>query len=97
MARKVDFGFDVTRDPLLKTSASHHSSGDVCIIDSPECRNRRFLPSADRLVTRGHKVRLPVESLISFRLDPGLNLTGADRGTMKEGHHYHGYYRDDRY
>jgi len=21
----------------------------------------------------------------------------ADRGTMKDGHHYHGYYRDDRY
>jgi hypothetical protein len=38
-----------------------------------------------------------VESLISFRLDRGLNVTGADRGTMKDGHHYHGYYRDDRY
>jgi outer membrane lipoprotein SlyB len=26
-------------------------------------------------VTRGHKVRLPVESLISFRLDRELNVT----------------------
>ena len=48
-------------------------------------------------VTRGHAVRLPVESLISFRLDRGLNVTGPDRGTTKDGHHYHGYYRDDRY
>ena len=47
-------------------------------------------------VTRGHNVRLPAESLISFRLDRGLNVAGADRGTMKEGHHYHGYYRDER-
>ncbi len=47
-------------------------------------------------VTRGHNVRLPAESLISFRLDRGLNVTGADRGVTKDGHHYHGYYRDDR-
>jgi hypothetical protein len=46
-------------------------------------------------VTRGHNVRLPAESLISFRLDRGLNVT-ADRGTTKDGHHYHGYYREDR-
>jgi hypothetical protein len=46
--------------------------------------------------TRGHDVRLPVESMISFRLDRGLNVTGADRGTTKDGHHYHGYYRDDQ-
>ena len=48
-------------------------------------------------VTRGHNVRLPAESLISFRLDRGLNVAGADRGTTKDGHHYHGYYRDDRF
>ena len=47
-------------------------------------------------VTRGRNVRLPAESLISFRLDRGLNVAEADRGTMKDGHHYHGYYRDDR-
>ena len=47
-------------------------------------------------VTRGHSVRLPVESLVSFRLDRGLNVTGPDRGNMKDGHHYHGYYREDR-
>ena len=45
--------------------------------------------------TRGHDVRLPAESMISFRLDRGLNVTGADRGTTKDGRHYHGYYRDD--
>jgi len=47
--------------------------------------------------TRGRKVRLPAESLISFRLDRGLNVADADRGTTKDGHHYHGYYRDDRF
>jgi hypothetical protein len=47
-------------------------------------------------VTRGRNVRLPVESLVTFRLDRGLNVADADRGTMKEGHHYHGYYREDR-
>ena len=45
-------------------------------------------------VTRGHDVRLPAESLITFRLDRGLNVVGEDRGTTRDGHHYHGYYRD---
>jgi hypothetical protein len=46
-------------------------------------------------VTRGRNVRLPAESLITFRLDRGLNVA-IDRGTMRDGHHYHGYYREDR-
>jgi hypothetical protein len=46
-------------------------------------------------VTRGRNVRLSAESLIAFRLDRGLNVA-IDRGTMRDGHHYHGYYREDR-
>jgi hypothetical protein len=47
-------------------------------------------------VTRGRNVRLPAESLISFRLDRALNVAGVDQGTTRDGHHYHGYYRDER-
>ena len=34
-------------------------------------------------VTRGHNVRLPAESLVSFRLDRSLNVGGADQGTTQ--------------
>src|SRR5215472_5965677 len=47
-------------------------------------------------VTRGRNVRLPAESLITFRLDRGLNVAGEDRGSLRDGHHYHDYYRDHR-
>jgi hypothetical protein len=47
-------------------------------------------------VTRGRNVKLPAESLISFRLDRPLNVAGEDRGSMRDGHHYHDYYRDHR-
>lgn len=45
-------------------------------------------------VTRGGNVRLPAESLITFRLDRGLNVNNSDRGSSRQGHHYHEYYRD---
>jgi outer membrane lipoprotein SlyB len=47
-------------------------------------------------VTRGRNVRLPAESLITFRLDQSLNVSEADRGITRDGHHYHDYYRDRR-
>jgi len=47
-------------------------------------------------VTRGRNVRLPAESLISFRLDQSLNVSDSDRGTTRDGHHYHDYYREKR-
>jgi hypothetical protein len=45
-------------------------------------------------VTRGRNVRLPAESLITFRLDQSLNVSESDRGITRDGHHYHDYYRD---
>jgi hypothetical protein len=47
-------------------------------------------------VTRGRNVKLPAESLITFRLDRSLNVEAADRGVTRDGHHYHDYYRDRR-
>jgi len=53
-------------------------------------------------VTRGGNVRLPAESLITFRLDRALRVGGADDGYDRNGHHYHRYgpsdsdYRNER-
>jgi hypothetical protein len=44
--------------------------------------------------TRGGHVRLPAESLISFRLDRGLTIGPPDEGLTREGYHYHRYDRD---
>lgn len=45
-------------------------------------------------VTRGGKVALPSESLLTFRLDRGLRIGSADDGYTREGVHYHRYDRD---
>jgi hypothetical protein len=47
-------------------------------------------------VTRGGAVRLPSESLLTFRLDRGLSVGTADDGYSREGRHYHRYDRDTR-
>jgi hypothetical protein len=49
-------------------------------------------------VTRGGSVRLPAESVITFRLDRDLELRDArDDGYDRDGHHYHRYDRDPNY
>jgi hypothetical protein len=41
-------------------------------------------------VTRGGTVRLPSESMLTFRLDRALRMdSAADRGVQREGRHYH--------
>lgn len=45
-------------------------------------------------VTRGRSVRLPSESLITFRLDRPLMVGAADNGYMRNGRHYHSYDAD---
>ena len=42
-------------------------------------------------VTRGGSVRLPSESLLTFRIDRPLIVGTADSGYMREGRHYHRY------
>jgi hypothetical protein len=41
-------------------------------------------------VTRGGSVRVPSESLLTFRLDRALRVGLADSGYMRDGNHYHG-------
>ncbi|HET6145249.1 MAG TPA: hypothetical protein VFE02_17200 [Candidatus Acidoferrales bacterium] len=45
---------------------------------------------------RGHAVRIPRDSVLTFRLRRPLDMGVADRGVDREGHHYHDYY-DDRH
>jgi hypothetical protein len=40
-------------------------------------------------VTRGRRVDVPAESLLTFRLDRPLIVGGADRGRNRRGTHYH--------
>jgi len=42
-------------------------------------------------VTRGGAIRVPSESLITFRLDRSLMVGRADDGFTREGRHYHRY------
>ena len=42
-------------------------------------------------VTRGGSVRLPSESVLTFRLDRGLRVGATDNGYTRDGRHYHRY------
>jgi hypothetical protein len=44
-------------------------------------------------VTRGARVRLPAESILTFRLDQPLRVGLKDNGYSQNGHHYHRYER----
>ena len=48
-------------------------------------------------VTRGGNVRLPAESLITFRLDRDLRVGIRDEGYDRDGYHYHRYSNEDSY
>jgi hypothetical protein len=43
---------------------------------------------------RGRAVRIPRDSILTFRLQRPLDMGVADRGTDREGRHYHDWYRD---
>jgi hypothetical protein len=51
--------------------------------------------AATQTVTRGGSVRLPSESLLTFRLDRQMTVGTADSGYMREGRHYHRYDRNN--
>jgi hypothetical protein len=53
--------------------------------------------AAGQTITRGGSVKLPSESLVTFRLDRPLRIGSADSGYMREGRHYHRYDDYDRY
>jgi hypothetical protein len=41
---------------------------------------------------RGPAVRIPRDTVLSFRLDRTLDMGVADRGVNRDGYHYHDYY-----
>jgi len=47
-----------------------------------------------QVITRGRSLSIPAESLLTFRLEHALQIGVADRGLMRDGQHYHDYYRD---
>jgi len=47
-----------------------------------------------QMATRGREIHVPVESLLTFRLDQPLFVSPApDSGYLRDGHHYHDYPR----
>jgi len=45
---------------------------------------------------QGRAVRIPRNSVVSFRLERPLEMGVADRGVMRDGNHYHDWYDHDR-
>ena len=45
---------------------------------------------------RGRAVRIPRDTLLTFRIDRPLTVGVADRGIDREGQHYHDWYDRDR-
>ncbi len=43
---------------------------------------------------RGRAVRIPRDSLLTFRIQRPLEMGVADRGIDRDGHHYHDWYDD---
>lgn len=49
-----------------------------------------------QVITRGHSVHVPPESILTFRLDRPLIVGVPDRGVDRDGVHYHDYYNGPR-
>jgi hypothetical protein len=45
---------------------------------------------------RGRAVRIPRDSVLTFRIERPLEMGVSDRGVTRDGKHYHDYDRDDR-
>ena len=45
---------------------------------------------------RGRAVRVPRDSVVTFRVQRALEMGVPDRGSTRDGRHYHDYDRDDR-
>jgi hypothetical protein len=46
---------------------------------------------------QGRAVRIPRDSVLSFRIQTPLIVDVPDRGIDRNGYHYHDYYRDNDY
>jgi hypothetical protein len=49
--------------------------------------------AAAQILTKGRRVRVPGETLLTYRLQSDLNLDAVDSGFDRDGHHYHKYDR----
>jgi hypothetical protein len=47
--------------------------------------------AGNEMATRGREVRVPSETLLTFRLDQPLTMGVPDSGETQGGYHYHGY------
>jgi hypothetical protein len=47
-----------------------------------------------QILTHGRRVSVPAESLLTYRLQSGLDLGVTDTGYSKDGQHYH-YYNEN--
>jgi len=47
--------------------------------------------ASTQTLTRGRVIKVPAESLVTFRLDRPLTVGVPDRGVMRRGRHYHDY------
>ena len=45
--------------------------------------------AATQILTKGRRVNVPSESLLTYRLRSDLNLDALDSGYDRDGHHYH--------
>jgi hypothetical protein len=45
--------------------------------------------AAAGFATRGRELNVPVESLLTFRLEQPIRIDAPDRGYDRDGHHYH--------
>jgi len=45
---------------------------------------------------RGRAVKVPRDTIVTFRLDRPLEMGVADRGVTRDGHHYHDWYDERR-
>ena len=50
--------------------------------------------AAAQILTKGRRVRVPGETLLTYRLQSDMNLDVRDSGYEREGHHYHRYDRE---
>ncbi len=47
--------------------------------------------AAAQILTKGRRVSVPAETLLTYRLQSDLNLDARDSGYDRDGHHYHKY------
>lgn len=45
---------------------------------------------------RGRAVKVPRDTVVTFRLERPMEMGVADRGVMRDGHHYHDWYDQHR-